>query len=180
MVSRIRIIAIVILIIIGAVILIMISDSTGIMITFFPEPIKISTIEELVSFQCDGRTQYVIINLNGFDGRTEGKDSLTVACLNKQTNQIQEPPSVCTPSYCVNIQNNNCEGAITTSNADFTQPFCQRIDIFDLRFIVGKSNEIISQGGVPECPEGEHAFGTSCVPDSFLSDDVFIGTLSLF
>lgn len=112
------------------------------------EPTRVSTVQDIIAFQCDERTQYIGFNLNGFDGISEGKDSLTVSCLNNQTGELESPPVVCNATYCKNVLSANCFGLserVTDLIRSIQLPSCEISDLDTLEFIVDSANQIIAE-----------------------------------
>jgi len=103
-------------------------------------PVRVSTVQEILAFQCDSESQYIAMNVNGFDGITSGKDSLTVVCVNKITNELENPPASCTDATCDNVITMDCSGVSSTA-----EPNCTPSDIIELQFIVDTANEIINE-----------------------------------
>ncbi len=112
------------------------------------EPTRVSTVQDIIAFQCDERTQYIGFNLNGFDGISEGKDSLTVSCLNKQTGELENPPIVCNPTYCKNVLSANCMGfsqEVMQLMRNIQLPQCEVTDLDTLEFIIDTTNQAIAE-----------------------------------
>jgi len=103
-------------------------------------PVRVSTVADFLAFMCDSETQYIAGNVNGFDGITSGKDSLTVVCVNKITNELENPPVSCTDATCDNIITMDCSGVSPTA-----EPNCTPSDIIELQFLVDTADEIINE-----------------------------------